>query len=407
MGTSRSSLTAWILPAAGSLLAAAALLGAAPAVAQGVVCCNMLIDVKGKWIGAGRRCDMQGLSEGQRAMVCEKLSKAGVMCEAAQPYCGKCDKEAIAKARADYERLLKTYREIRAAADDMGRRAQEVVRQGEKIFFDYFTGLGIQAASDILTKPVPPHVKGGVRIYTSESAEDAIKEGVDLLKELSTKLKGGAWKRAAPVVDVIKLLMDLSFETAKVYTLLGEFDRYAKEANKSADAALDALKKATAARQRLEALEALCRAAEKAAKPPAKRDSEEEDDRFKSSGERELEAAIKLRDSWRRAGDMYEDTRGNLYDGDSALQEALAIVQKRSSSAAESPYLRVSFGREALLLAAAADTAQEIKAGNLMSVGFSKIARGLEVYLYLRDEVAGIVKLGAARSPAGGKPSGR
>jgi hypothetical protein len=382
----------------GCAFIAAALLGAAPAVAQGVVCCNMLSDVKGKWIGAGRRCDMQGLSEGQRAMVCEKLSKAGVMCEAAQPYCGKCDKEAIAKARADYERLLKTYQEIRAAADDMGRRAQEVVKQGEKIFFDYFTGLGIQAASDILTKPVPPHVKGGARIYTSESAEDAIKEGVDLLKELSTKLRGGAWKRAAPVVDVIKLLMDLSFETAKVYTLLGEFDRYAKEANKSAEAALDALRKARAARERLDALEAQCRAAEKAAKPPAKRDSEE-DDRFKSTGERELEAAIKLRDSWRRAGGMYEDTRGNLYDGDSALQEALAIVQKRSSGAVESPYLRVSFGREALMLAAAVDTAQEIKAGNLMSEGLSKIARGLEVYLYLRDEVDGIVKMGTGRSP--------
>ena len=384
----------------GCAFIAGALLAAVPAAAQGVICCNQLIDVKGSWIGAGRKCNMQALSEGQRAMVCEKLSKAGSMCEAVQPYCGKCDKEAIAKARADYERLLKTYQEIRAAADDMGRRAQEVVRQGEKIFFDYFNGLGIQAASDILTKPVPPHVKGGVRIYTSENAEEAIKEGVDLLKELSTKLKGGAWKRAAPVVDVIKLLMDLGFETAKVHTLLGEFDRYAKEANKSADAALDALRKARAARERLDALEALCRAAEKA-KPPAKRDSEE-DDRFKSTGERELEAAIKLRDSWRRAGDMYEDTRGNLYSGNAALQEALAIVQKRSSSAVESPYLRVSLGREALMLAAAADTAQEIKAGNLMSEGFSKIARGLEVYLYLRDEVAGIVKLGEARSS--GKP---
>lgn len=385
-----------VLAAAGAMV----LFFPAPAAAQGVVCCNMLIDVKGSWIGAGRRCNMQGLSQGQRAMVCEKLSKASVTCEAVQPYCGKCDKEAIAKARADYERWLKTYQEIRAAADDMGRRAQEVVRQGEKIFFDYFTNLGIQQASDILTKPVPPHVKGGVGIYTSESAEDAIKEGVSLLKELSTKLKGGAWKRAAPVADVIKLLMDLGFETAKVYTLLGEFDRYAREANKSADAALDALRKARAARERLDALEALCRAAEKA-KPPAKRDSEEDDDRFKSTGERELEAAIKLRDSWRRAGDMYEDTRGNLYSGNAALQEALAIVQSQSSGGVQGPYRKASLAlgeaSAAMMLAAQATgaTAREIKAGDLMSEGFRKIARGLEVYLYLRDEVAGIVKLGA------------
>src|SRR6185503_14115823 len=88
-----------------------------PAAAQGVICCNQLIDVKGSWVGAGRKCNMQALSEGQRAMVCEKLSKAGVTCEPVEPYCKGCDKEAIAKARADYERLLKTYQEIRANAD--------------------------------------------------------------------------------------------------------------------------------------------------------------------------------------------------------------------------------------------------------------------------------------------------
>lgn len=384
------------------------LVAAAPAAAQGVVCCNMLIDVKGKWIGAGRRCDMQGLSEGQRAMVCEKLGKAGVTCEPVEPYCKGCDKEAIAKARADYERLLKTYQEIRANADALGLEAQKVVQQGEKIWSDYFFGLGRKAMTKVLTKPLPDAAKRGLSGYSAaKSPESALKEGVSLLKELSTKLKGGAWKRAAPVVDIASMFLDLGIANAKLLTLIGEFDRYAKEARKAADAALDALRKARAARERLEALEARCRETAKAPKAPARKD-DDEDDRFKPSGQRELEAAIALRDSWRRVGDMYEDSRGNLHSGSAALQEALAIVQKQPSGAVEGPFRRVSLALGVVAAAQAADSPQEIKAGNLMSEGSDKVARGLEVYEYVLDEMEGIVKIGKARSPGtGGKPAGR
>lgn len=391
------------------MLAAGALLAATPAAAQGVICCNVHIDLKGKWIGAGRNCaaTLAAVSEQQRAMACEKLSKAGVVCEPAEPYCRGCDKEAIAKARADYERLLKTYQEIRANADALGLEAQKVVQQGEKIWSDYFFGLGRKQMTKVLTKPLPDVAKRGLSGYSAaQSPESALKEGVGLLKELSTKLKGGAWKRAAPVVDIASMFLDLGIANAKLLTLIGEFDRYAKEARKAADAALDALRKARAARERLDALEARCREAAKAPKAPAKKDGDE-DDRFKPSGQRELEAAIELRDSWRRVGDMYEDSRGNLHSGSAALQEALAIVQKRSSGAVEGPFRRVSLALGAVAAAQAADSPQEIKAGDLMSEGSDKVARGLEVYQYVLDEMAGIVKLGAGRSPAGGKPVAR
>jgi hypothetical protein len=386
-------------------VAAALLAAAAPAAAQGVVCCNQLIDVKGGWVGAGRRCNMEGLSQGQRAMVCEKLGKAGITCDAVEPYCAKCDKEAIAKARADYERLLKTYQEIRAAADDMGMRAQEVVRQGEKIWSDYFFGLGRKTMTKVLTKPLPDAAKRGLSGYSAaKSPESALKEGVSLLKELSTKLKGGAWKRAAPIADIVSMFLDLGIANAKLLTLIGEFDRYAKEANKTAEAALDALKKARAARERLERLEALCR---EAAKAPAKKDGEEED-RFTPSGQRELEAAVALRDSWRRVGDMYEDSRGNLHSGDSARQEALAIVQKRSSGVEEGPLRRLWLALGVVAEAHAADSPLEIKAGDLMSEGSGKVARGLEVYQYVLDEMEGIVKIGKTRSSGtAAKPAGR
>ena len=396
----------WFLAAPGVLLAVGALYPV-PAMAQGVICCNQLIDVKGSWVGAGRRCNMDGLNQGQRALVCDKLAKAGVTCEAVEPYCAKCDKEAIAKARADYERLLKTYQEIRANADALGLEAQKVVQQGEKIWSDYFFGLGRKTMTKVLTKPLPDAAKRGLSGYSAaKSPESALKEGVSLLKELSTKLKGGAWKRAAPVADIVSMFLDLGIANAKLITLIGEFDRYAKEARKAADAALEALQKARAARERLEALEARCREAAKSPKPQAKKDSDE-DDRFKPSGQRELEAAIELRDSWRRVGDMYEDSRGNLHSGSAALEEALAIVQKRPSGALEGPFRRVALSLGAVAAAQAADSAQEIKAGNLMSEGSDKVARGLEVYQYVLDEMEGIVKLGKARSGAAAKPAGR
>jgi hypothetical protein len=70
----------------GCLLAAGALLGAAPVAAQGVICCNHLIDVKGSWVGAGRKCNMEGLNASQRLMVCEALKDK--MCPDVEKYCG-------------------------------------------------------------------------------------------------------------------------------------------------------------------------------------------------------------------------------------------------------------------------------------------------------------------------------
>jgi hypothetical protein len=57
----------------GYLFAAGALLAAAPATAQSLVCCNIVVDVKGNWLGTGRKCDPKSLSESQRSLVCEQL----------------------------------------------------------------------------------------------------------------------------------------------------------------------------------------------------------------------------------------------------------------------------------------------------------------------------------------------
>lgn len=55
-----------------------------PAFGQHVICCNQLVNVGGKWVGASRTCDLSGLPPDQRARSCQKL--AG--CADAAPYCG-------------------------------------------------------------------------------------------------------------------------------------------------------------------------------------------------------------------------------------------------------------------------------------------------------------------------------
>lgn len=63
---------------------------AAPARAQHVICCNLLVDVKGNWFGAMRQCRqmMEKASTDQRQLVCQQVK--GNLCEDVAPYCQAC-----------------------------------------------------------------------------------------------------------------------------------------------------------------------------------------------------------------------------------------------------------------------------------------------------------------------------
>jgi hypothetical protein len=73
-------------------IAVAILLGllAAPAAAQHVICCNLLVDVKGNWIGASRQCRqvMEQASTEQRRGACEQVGRS--VCAELEPYCQVC-----------------------------------------------------------------------------------------------------------------------------------------------------------------------------------------------------------------------------------------------------------------------------------------------------------------------------
>lgn len=96
--------------------AAAALFAAAPAAAQSVVCCNVTIDVKGKWVGTSRKCE-----ESLAAASPEVLAKACPLladCPEAKKSCPSCDEEQISRLQGRIRGLGEAARAHRSGEND-------------------------------------------------------------------------------------------------------------------------------------------------------------------------------------------------------------------------------------------------------------------------------------------------
>lgn len=366
------------------------LAAASVAHAQSVVCCNIMVDVGGKWIGTSRKCaeSLAAAPEDRRAKACAALAKARITCPEAQPYCPACDEEALRKAREDRDRWRGVYQDLRKNLDFLNQEADKVAEAGSKLFTEYFGGQIKKLALTILKRSeVVKKADRARTVYGSLDDRDAaIKEAVGIFKDLSTVVKGGAWKKAAPVANVASMIFDIGIMDAKMFTVLKEFERYAKEARKTSEAMLDALRKWRKAEERLAALEKQCRDAKPAGKPKPAPERTEED--FKPSGQREYEEAIKLRDTWRRIDGMYEDTKGNLYSGDAALQEALGIIRSQKTGALDSGLLRVASSPD-----------RTVEAGDLMAEGFSRLARGYEAFRGIEPAIKSMRRNAGARKP--------
>jgi len=389
------------------------LLAPMPVAAQNLICCNTLVGFGGNWIGASRNCSgaLEKAGQAKRQQVCSQLQGAGGVCEEARPYCPACDEEALAKARADYARWMEVYRSQSSNADALNDEAHRIARQGDKLFDDYFGKTTKKLALSLISKLSKTFKtsKRGYDVYTAPATRDGIlKEAASILKDLAGKVKGGKYKGAVPVAEVAAMLLDLGILNAEMLTLLNEFGPVAEQAQKVADAALDALKKARAAKERIDALEAQCRAARAAAKPAPSASDSDEDDAFKPSGQRELEAAIKLRETWRRADGQFRDSRGNWVSGDAALQRALAIVQAQGLSGLDSPLrwtlvAAAELPTGALIAQGPADT-RAVEAGNLMAQGLERVARAIQAYARLRQELD---RLGTGAASSAPKPAAR
>ena len=247
------------------------------------------------------------------------------------------------------------------------------------------------------------------RVCTNPGHRDAvIKDALSIFGDLATVIKDGKCKGAVPVAEVIAMLMDLGFANAKMLTLLGEFDRYAKEAAKSAGATFDAPKNARAAKEKVDELEAKCRDSESSASAPEEKESE--DIEYRSTGQREYEAGLKLRQSWKRVGEGYVGAQGSWHDADSAPQRALEIIQSGQTGAADQLFCRLGLAPDYTVAGVLAQDSitdnKAIEVGNLMSAGFNKETRALAAFQRVLPELARIKEIG--ESPrARPKPSPR
>jgi hypothetical protein len=120
---------------------AAMLLFAVSAAAQHVLCCSMLIDVKGKWTGASRDCagTLRSLDPQQMKLACDALGKLPDACPAAQPPCApRCDLLArlIGRQKGLYDASL-AHRKGRDASEKKRSEARDQLwGKGEGLKFE-------------------------------------------------------------------------------------------------------------------------------------------------------------------------------------------------------------------------------------------------------------------------------
>ena len=271
----------------------------------------------------------------------------------------KCDQAALDKAKADFERWYGVYKEQSEMADKLWDEAWKASDEANELFEEK---LGPRGMIKDIDNDVTIHVL----------AEQ-------VAKEISGEHLAEAVGESLAVVSIIKFLGDLGILDAKMLTLLKEMDGYASQASKSADAAYQSLQKARAAHERMEELAKQCKGSGSKSDKGSK-----DDDAWKSSAQKEAEAAQKILDSWKKVQGGYEDANGDFHDADLARQEALDIVQSQEQSndlSRLAVVLRVSSSSSRLVAASAGDKLSPNKLQKFTKVmgrGFARLAVGAQ-----------------------------
>ena len=219
----------------------------------------------------------------------------------------KCDQAAPDKAKADFERWYGAYKDQSEMADKLWEEASKASDELNEMFEEK---LGPRGMIKDIDNDVSIHL-------IAEQVADWI-AGEHVAESVGETMA---------VVSIIKFLGDMGILDAKMLTLLKDMDGYASQASKTADAAYRSLQKARAAHERMEELAKQCKeSGSKSGK------GSQDEDGWKSQGQKEAEAAQKLLDSWIKVQGGYEDANGDFHDADLARQEALDIVQSQEQS---------------------------------------------------------------------------
>jgi hypothetical protein len=282
---------------------------------------------------------MAAFSPAFAAGVCRDANCAG-----SAPKEDKCDQAALDEARAAYKKWIGIYREQAGAASDADGYANEAT----------------EAALEDAKKFYEPML---------EKLQDKPKEIVrdnyieKFLKMTFSEEVAHAAALGAAVYELADLLIDQANVTAKEITAMQQAEKNAAQAEKAAQAAMDSLKKALSERKRIEALERQCQSKGKAKDRTP--ESANSDDDEKTSGERDLDAARKILNSWTKVEHGYIDADGAFQTVRTATAKALAIVQGNEEASFDDGYRFVRTGGGDDYLPAAASgamlSAQQVK----------------------------------------------
>jgi hypothetical protein len=260
-----------------------------------------------------------------------------------------CDDKLLKELKAKRDLKIKTYREIVAAAEETRQREAEALAEAQKIFYDYAKGIaekGVVTVGKEVFKVPDEIVAAYKEAQIHNSNKPASEKFLKLTKMyLETLFKDAGYKTAVTRAKWVDTAVSGALMDAMVLTKLKEAEFHAEQAFNQWLRGYEALMEARHLEDRIKKLEAECK--KKSGPPPPP--EQEADER--SSGERELDEAKRMVETWKNVDGQIENAEGAILSYDDAINEALAIIQASESSWLDSeprPYL-VSASDEASL----------------------------------------------------------
>ncbi len=244
----------------------------------------------------------------------------------------KCDPNLTSKleeARAKFKQLLGRAKVFFASESDRVKLINGETEEEDKIFNDLVKDLIKELViNEGIYKRIPSELATYDKIMNilqsdSESTEKLLK----LSKMLVVEGSKGVSTDVPEIAKVANLMEVVGLADAKLYVMAQHQGDDSKAAERDAAEALAALQKAQDVLDLIRKLEAQCEKAGTKSPPP---DPEEEE--FKTSGERQQEAAQRLKDSWKEVYGGFIDAGGGFHDADEALQDAQEILLNQQES---------------------------------------------------------------------------
>lgn len=261
-----------------------------------------------------------------KAGFCRDCPCVGPDCEEEKP----CDDKLLKELKAKRDQKIKAYREIVAAAEETRQREAEALAEAQKIFYDYAKGIaekGVVTVGKEVFKVPDEIVAAYKEAQIHNSNKPASEKFLKLTKMyLETLFKDAGYKTAVTRAKWIDTAVSGALMDAMVLTKLKEAEFHAEQAFNQWLRGYEALMEARHLEDRIKKLEAECK--KKSGLPPPP--EQEADER--SSGERELDEAKRMVETWKNVDGEIENAEGGILSYDDAINEALAIIQTSESS---------------------------------------------------------------------------